>query len=423
MAINRVGIIGGKRTPFMKSFGSYANLTLHDLLKPCFESLVKEYGLEGEELGDVSIGAVIKSTADFSLAREAVLNSKLSPLTPGFDIQRACGTSLEAAIAIGNKIALGQIESGIAGGADTNSDAPLGFSRKAAHKFMKLSQAQSLADKVLAATSFRPTDFLPKIPSVTEPRTGMSMGQHCELMAKEWQIPREDQDQLAYESHQKAESGYRTGFYKTTLADVAGYVKDGLVRGDTTVEKLSKLRPAFDKTGSGTLTAGNSTPLTDGAAITFLCSEDYAKRKNLEIAAFLVDAEVAAVDFVKGEGLLMAPTVAVKRLLARNKLTFSDFDFFEIHEAFAAQALCTLRAWESKKYCVNRLGLPGPLGSIDRDKMNIKGGSLALGHPFAATGSRILNGLAEILKSAKKGRGLISICTAGGMGVTAIVER
>jgi acetyl-CoA C-acetyltransferase len=222
----------------------------------------------------------------------------------------------------------------------------------------------------------------------------------------------------------KAAAAYERGFFKDLVVPFRGLERDGILRADTTLEKLATLKPAFDKTsGQGTLTAGNSTNLSDGASAALLSSEEWARAHNREVQAWLVDAQVAAVDFEHGEGLLMAPTVAVAQLLQRRGLTLQDFDFYEIHEAFAAQVLCTLKAWESDDYCRNRLGLPGALGSIDRSKLNVVGSSLAVGHPFAATGARIVATAAKLLAERGSGRCLISICTAGGMGVVAILER
>jgi acetyl-CoA C-acetyltransferase len=421
-----VAILGGVRTPFVKSFSQYQKVGNQELLTACLKVLVERYRLKNEILGDVALGALITHAADWNLAREAVLGSGLHPETPGYNVQRACGTSLETTWQIALKIAAGQIEVGIAGGSDTNSDVPVSFRREFAWKLIEAQAAKSFTARLKAFAQIRPTDFKPQILGVREPRTGLSMGEHCEQMVKEWQISREAQDQLAYESHQKAASAYTQGFYNDLIIEFKGLKKDPLVRPDTTIEKLKKLSPAFDQSGKGTLTAGNSTPLTDGASALLLSSKEYAEKKSLPVLAYFIDAEVAAVDFVgiveKPEGLLMAPAKAVGRLLARNNLSLQDFDFYEIHEAFAGQVLCTLKAWESETYCQKKLGRKA-LGAIDRSKMNVKGGSLALGHPFAATGARIVAGLAKALAQSQKGRGLISICTAGGMGVAAIVER
>ncbi len=421
--MRKVAIINGSRTPFVKSMTNYQGASNQDLLSTAVNDLVAKNKLEGKLLGDLIAGTVMNHPFDWNLSREVVLGSKLSPETPGLNIQRACGTGLEAANLIALKIASGQIDAGIAGGSDTNSDIPLIGQRKLTHWLIKLQNAKSFADKVKVLTSFNPSLLKPQVPAVKEPRTGLSMGEHTELMVKEWKISRTDQDQLAYESHQKAAKAYDEGFHDDLIVNFKGLSKDTITRKETSIEKLAKLKPAFDKSASGTLTAGNSTPLTDGASAVLLTSEEFAKKNNLEPLAYFVDAEVAAVDFVHGAGLLMGPTVAVSRLLERNKLTLQDFDFYEIHEAFAGQVLCSLKAWEDPKYCKEVLGRDKPMGSIDRNKMNVKGGSLALGHPFAATGGRIVASGAKILKEHGKGRLLISICTAGGMGVAAIIER
>lgn len=402
---------------------NYLGNSNQDLLSAAFNDLVAKNKLEGKLLGDVIAGTVMNHPFDWNLTREVVLGSKLNPETPGLNIQRACGTGLEAANLVALKIASGQIDAGIAGGSDTNSDIPLIGQRKLTHFLLKLQNAKSIPEKLKVLTSFNPSLLKPQVPAVKEPRTGLSMGEHTELMVKEWKITREEQDELAYQSHQNAAKAYEEGFHDDLIVEFKGLKKDTITRKETSKEKLGKLKPAFDKSEAGTLTAGNSTPLTDGASVVLLSSEDWAQKNNLEPMAYFVDAEVAAVDFVHGAGLLMAPTVAVSRLLQRNNLTLQDFDFYEIHEAFAGQVLCTLKAWESSDYCKDVLGRDKPMGSIDRSRMNVKGGSLALGHPFAATGGRIVATAAKILKEKGKGRILISICTAGGMGVAAIVER
>lgn len=421
--MRKVAIINGSRVPFVKSMTNYQGNSNQDLLSAAMNDLVSKNKLQGKLIGDVIAGTVMNHPFDWNLSREVVLGSELAPETPGLNIQRACGTGLEAANLVALKIATGQMESGIAGGSDTNSDIPLIGQRKLTHWLIKLQNAKSFADKMKVITSFNPSLLKPQVPAVKEPRTGLSMGEHCELMVKEWNISREAQDQLAYESHQKAAKAYEEGFHDDLIVQFKSLKKDTITRKDTTLEKLAKLKPAFDKSEKGTLTAGNSTPLTDGASVVLLASEDFAQKNNLEVQAYFKDCEVAAVDFVHGAGLLMAPTVAVSRLLARNNLTLQDFDFYEIHEAFAGQVLCTLKAWEDPKYCKEVLGRESAMGSIDRNKMNVKGGSLALGHPFAATGGRIIATAAKILKQNGKGRVLISICTAGGMGVAAIIER
>lgn len=417
-----VAIIAGSRTPFTKSFSHFTKTTNLELMTATLKDLVKKTKLEGVQLGDVATGAVMKNAEDWNMTREAVLKSGLHPHTPAYDVQRACGTGLETAAQIALKIASGQIESGIAGGTDTNSDIQGVFSHKFSWLMMDLQKAKSLPEKLKIIAQINPKLLLPIFPAVKEPQTGLSMGEHTELMVKEWKVTQAEQDQLAFESHQKAARAYENNFHQDLLFEFKGLKKDSLLRPDTSLEKLAKLKPAFDFTGKGTLTAGNSTALTDGASAVLFGSEDFADKHKLPILAYFVDAEYSAVDFVKGEGLLMAPTFAVKRLLERNNLTLEDFDFYEIHEAFAGQVLCTLKAWESADYC-KKMGLNKAMGSIDRTKLNVNGGSLALGHPFAATGGRIIASLAKTLAQKGKGRGLISICTAGGMGVAAIIER
>ena len=421
----RVGVIGGVRIPFCRNNTAYADVGNFGMSVKVLGALVERFGLHGVELGEVAMGAVIKHASDWNLAREAVLSSGLAPTTPGITTARACGTSLDNTINVANKIAVGQIEAGVAGGSDTTSDVPIVYGTRLRKRLLAMNRAKTPLDKLkVALHGFSFSELKPSFPGVAEPRTGKSMGDHCEQMAKEWRITREAQDQLAVDSHHKLAAAYADGFFDDLIVPFRGLKRDGFLRPDSTMEKLASLKPAFDKTsGHGTLTAGNSTGLSDGAAAVLLASDEWAAQRGLKIQAYLRDAEVAAVDFVHGEGLLMAPTVAVPRMLARQGLTLQDFDYYEIHEAFAAQVLCTLRALESADYCKNRLGLDAPLGAIDPAKLNMHGSSLAVGHPFAATGARIVATLARMLELKGSGRGLISICTAGGMGVTAILER
>jgi acetyl-CoA C-acetyltransferase len=421
----RVGVVGGVRIPFCRNNTAYADVGNFGMSVKVLGALVEKFGLHGVELGEVAMGAVIRHSSDWNLAREALLSSGLAPTTPGITSARACGTSLDNAIAIANKIATGQIEAGIAGGSDTTSDVPIVYGQKLRKRLLALNRARTLKEKVQAATrGFSLKELKPSFPGVAEPRTGKSMGDHCEQMAKTWKIGRVEQDALALASHRNLAAAYDSGLLDDLVVPFRGLRRDGFLRADSTLEKLGSLKPAFDKTsGQGTLTAGNSTGLSDGAAAVLLASDDWAAARGLTIQAYFTHAEVSAVDFVHGEGLLMAPTVAVPRMLKRAGLTLQDFDFYEIHEAFAAQVLCTLRAWENEEYCRTRLGLDGPLGSIDPARLNVNGSSLASGHPFAATGARIVATLAKMLEKKGSGRGLISICTAGGMGVTAILER
>ncbi|MDE1884823.1 MAG: acetyl-CoA C-acetyltransferase [Xanthomonadaceae bacterium] len=421
----RVAILGGVRIPFCRNNTAYADVGNFGMAVKVLGAVVEKFGLHGVELGEVAFGAVIKHASDWNLAREATLSSGLAATTPGFTTARACGTSLDNAIVVANKIAAGQIEAGIAGGADTTSDVPIVYSRALQQRLLRVNRARGGWEKFKTAVSgFSLSELKPSFPGVMEPRTGLSMGEHCELMARQWKIPRQDQDAFALASHQKAAAAYARGFFSDLVVPFRGVDCDNILRPDTTLEKLGQLKPAFDKTsGQGTLTAGNSTALSDGASAALLASDAWAQARGLKPLAYLTHAQVAAVDFVHGEGLLMAPTIAVSRMLEAAGLTLQDFDYYEIHEAFAAQVLCTLRAWESADYCKNRLGRDKPLGSIDPAKLNVNGSSLALGHPFAATGTRVVATMAKLLAGKGAGRGLISICTAGGMGVTAILER
>jgi acetyl-CoA C-acetyltransferase len=419
--LRRVGVIGGVRIPFCRSNTLYADLSNLEMLTTALNGLADRYQLFGVHIDEVVGGAVVTHSRDWNLAREAVIGSKLAPTSPGTTLIQACGTSLQAAMGIAAKIAVGEIECGIGMGSDTTSDAPIVVSRKLAQRLVQAQQAKSFGQKVSAFKGFSPGELAPQPPSVAEPRTGLSMGQHTELMAQEWHIPRQAQDQLAYESHKKAAEAYRSGYMDDLLVPCAGVFRDNNLREDISLERLASLKPAFDRTGKGTLTAGNSTPLTDGAATVLLASEDWAAKRGLPIQAWLTYSQTSANNFVAGDGLLLAPTIAVSRMLDRAGLKLQDFDFYEIHEAFAAQVLSTLKAWEDRDYCKRVLGKDEPLGSIDRTKINVKGSSLAVGHPFAATGARIMGNLAKLL-SENRGRGLISICTAGGMGVAAILE-
>ncbi len=419
--LRRVAVVGGVRIPFCRSNTLYADLTNLSMMTAALNGLVVRYKLAGRHIDEVVGGAVVTHSKDWNIAREAVLGTRLAASTPGVTMMQACGTSLQAALGIAAKIATGQIESGIAMGSDTTSDPPIVFSKKFAHRLNEMSQKKTMLEKLKVLQGFGPGELTPQPPNVAEPRTGLTMGQHCELMAKKWEVTRKDQDQFAYDSHKKAAAAYADGYMDDLIVPCAGVYRDNNMRPDIDLEKLSTLKTAFDKSDAGTLTAANSTPLTDGAASVLLCSEDWAKQHGLPIAAYLTHAQHIGNDFVAGEGLLMAPTIAVSQMLDRAGLSLQDFDFYEIHEAFAAQVLATLAAWEDEEYCRERLGRDQALGSIDRAKLNVKGSSIAVGHPFAATGARILGLLAKILKE-NGGRGLISVCTAGGMGVAAILE-
>jgi acetyl-CoA C-acetyltransferase len=422
-ALRRIAVIGGSRIPFARSHSNYSNKSNLDMLSAVIQGLAERYDLEGAQIDEVMAGAVISHSRDFNLAREAVLSTSLSPLTTGITVQQACGTSLQAALSLGAKIATGQIDCAIAAGSDTTSDAPIVFGEKFSHRLIAAGTARSFGQRLKAFKGFSLGELKPQSPTNSEPRTGLSMGQHCERMAREWQIPRESQDRLALESHQKAAKAWDEGFFDRIVQPWHGVARDNNIRADSDMEKLASLRTVFSRRPDATLTAGNSTPLTDGAAAVLLASEDWAKTHDLPVQAFITAGRAASVDFVHDEGLLMAPTVAVSEMLARAGMALQDFDFYEIHEAFAAQVLCTLKAWESEDYCRDRLGRDAPLGQIDRGKLNVHGSSIAVGHPFAATGARIVATLGQILEDAGSGRGLISVCTAGGMGVAAIMER
>ena len=418
----RVAIVGGSRIPFCRSNSIYKNNSNQEMMTAALRGVVDRFDLKGQTLGDVSLGAVIKHSRDWNLARESLMDSGLSLRTPGVDLQRACGTSVEAAIMIANKIALGQIDSGIAGGVDTTSDAPIVYKDGFRRVLLDVNAAKSFMGRLTPWFRLRPGMFIPEFPSVTEPRTGLSMGQSTEITARHWDVQREHQDQLALASHMKAAEAYDEGFYEDLVIPFEGAEEDNNIRRDTTFEKLSKLKPVFSKDAQATMTAGNSTPLTDGAAALLLASEDWARKKNLPILAYLTFAKVAAVDYINDEGLLMAPVYAVSDMLKQADLTLQDFDYYEIHEAFAAQTIATLKAWQSEEFCRTRLGRNAAMGPIDLTRLNVKGGSIAIGHPFAATGARIIATLAKVLNQEGSGRGLVSVCTAGGMGVTAILE-
>ncbi|WP_020392355.1 acetyl-CoA C-acetyltransferase [Kribbella catacumbae] len=420
----KVAVVAGNRIPFARQDKTYRHASNSDMLTAALNGLVDRTGLGGQELGEVVAGAVLKHARDWNMVREVVLGSKLAPSTAAYDIQQACGTGLEAAILVGNKIALGQIDAGIAGGVDTASDAPIAVNNALRNVLLDINRAKSLQDRVKVLSRVRPKDIVPEIPRNAEPRTRKSMGEHAALTALEWGITREAQDELAYRSHLNLAAAYDRGFQQDLITPYLGLEKDQNLRADTTIEKLAKLKPVFGKGETATMTAGNSTPLTDGASAVLLSTDEWAAEHGLRPLAYLTHSQTAAVDYVKGaEGLLMAPAYAVPRMLQRAGLTLQDFDYYEIHEAFASQVLSTLKAWEDPIFCKERLGLDAPLGEIDRDKLNVNGSSLAAGHPFAATGGRIVAALAKQLDENGGGRGLISICAAGGQGVVAILEK
>jgi len=417
-----VAVVGSTRIPFARSHTAYRRCSNQQMMSKVLSALVERFGLTGERLGEVSLGAVIKHARDWNLARESTLSSGLAPETPAFDIQRACGTSLSAAVLVGAKISTGLIEAGIAGGTDSISDVPIVYPDAYRAILMESARGRTPAQKIRPWLALRPRHFRPEFPAVVEPRTKLSMGESMELTAQRWQISRREQDAYALESHRKAAQAEQQGFYADLLVEYEGLERDNNVRSDSSLEQLGKLKPVFDRSERGTMTAGNSTPLTDGASAVLLASEAWARERGLPVLAYMTYSRVAAVEFVHSEGLLMAPAYAVSEMLRDASLSLQDFDFYEIHEAFAAQTLATLKAWESETFCSARLGRTAPLGSIERDRLNVKGGSVAIGHPFAATGARILGALAKLLHQRGSGRGLASVCTAGGMGVTAILE-
>ena len=418
----RVAVLGGVRIPFARQDGPYAQASNQDMLTTTLNALVTKFSLEGQVLGEVAAGAVLKHSRDFNLTRESVLGSKLAPETPAYDVQQACGTGLEATILVANKVALGQIEAGIAGGVDTTSDAPIAINEDLREVLLQAKRAKSNAGRLRALAKLRPQQVVPEIPRNAEPRTGLSMGEHAAIMAQEWGIARAEQDELAVRSHRNLAAAYDSGFLDDLVTPYQGLERDQNLRPDSSVEKLAKLKPVFGGS-EGTMTAGNSTPLSDGASTVLLASEEWAAARGIPVQALITAAQTAAVDHVhKREGLLMAPAYAMPKMLDRAGRSLQDFDFYEIHEAFAAQVLCTLRAWEDPVFCRERLGREQPLGAIDRDRLNVRGGSLGAGHPFGATGGRIVAGLAKMLSGNGGGRGLISICAAGGLGVTAIME-
>ncbi len=420
MNTRRVAIVGGNRIPFARSNGAYAHASDQDMLTATLDGLVERFALEGERLGEVVAGAVLKHARDRDLTRESVLGSKLAPETPAYDVQQACGTGLETTIAVANKIALGQIDVGIAGGVDTASDAPIAVNEDLRQILLDINRAKSLPSRARNLTRLRPGQVVPELPRNAEPRTGLSMGEHAALMARDWGVTREAQDELTVASHQSMAAAYERGFYGDLVTPYLGLERDQNLRPDSSTDELAKLKPVFGET----MTAGNSTPLSDGASTVLLASEEWAAERGLPVLAYFVDAQTAAVDHVhKGEGLLMAPAYAMPRLLDRNGLGFADFDLFEIHEAFASQVLATLAAWRDPVFTRERLEREEPLGEIDRSKLNVNGGSLAAGHPFAATGGRIVASLAKALDERGSGRGVISICAAGGQGVVAILEK
>ena len=428
--LRRAVVVGGNRIPFARAGGAYAKSSNQDMLTAALDGLIARFGLQDERIGEVAAGAVLKHSRDFNLTREAVLGSALSPETPAYDLQQACATGLETVVGLANKIKLGQIDSGIAGGVDSASDAPVVVSEGLREVILDLNRARSLPQRLQILSRLRPKDLAPLAPGTSEPRTGLSMGEHQALTTSQWKVSREAQDELALNSHHNLAAAYDAGFFDDLITPYRGLTRDGNLRPDTSLDKLAGLKPVFGKNlgADATMTAGNSTPLTDGASTVLLASEEWADARDLPKLAAVVDAEAAAVDFVHGkDGLLMAPVFAVPRLLARQGLTLADIDFFEIHEAFASTVLSMLAAWEDEDFGRTRLGLDGAFGSIDRSRLNVHGSSLAAGHPFAATGGRIVASLAKTLhaKASQKGRparGLVSVCAAGGLGVAAVLE-
>jgi len=420
----RAAVLGGNRIPFGRANGAYAKASNQDMFTAALDGLIARHGLAGERLGEVVGGAVLKHSRDFNLTRESVLGSALSPTTPAYDVQQACGTGLETAVLVANKIALGQVDCGAAGGVDTASDAPIAVSERLRRTLLAANRAKTPLQRARALTGLRPGDLIPSPPRNVEPRTGLSMGEHMAITAREWGIPREAQDELAARSHQNLAAAYERGFFDDLVTSYLGVARDNNLRPDSTVEQLARLSPVFGKGEGATMTAGNSTPLTDGASVVLLGSDEWADAHGLRPLAYLMDAETAAVDYVHGgEGLLMAPTYALPRLLERLGMKLQDFDLLEIHEAFASTVLTTLKAWESEDFCRDKLGLLSPIGSVDVGRLNVNGSSLAVGHPFAATGGRIVASLAKMLHEKGTGsRGLISICAAGGQGVVAVLE-
>ena len=417
-------VLGGNRIPFARSNGAYAQASNQDMLTAALDGLVARFSLQGERLGEMAAGAVLKHSRDFNLTRECILGSALAAQTPAYDVQQACGTGLETTIHVANKITLGQIECGIAGGVDTTSDAPIEINEDLREVLLELNRTKSTAGRLKLLTRLRPGQVVPELPRNEEPRTGLSMGEHQAISTRKWGISRQDQDEFAAESHRKLAAAYDRGFFTDLVTPYLGLERDETLRPDASVDKLSELRPVFGDGPDATMTAGNSTPLSDGASVALLASDEWASANSLPVLAHLVDCEVGAVDFVHGDdGLLSAPLYAVPRLLDRNGLGFGDFDFYEIHEAFASQVLMTLKAWADPAFCSERLGRDEPLGTIDRSKLNVNGSSLAVGHPFGATGARIVATLGKLLAERGSGRGLISICAAGGQGVAAILER
>jgi len=418
----RVAVVGGNRIPFARSNAAYSHASNQDMLTAALDGLIERFSLDGETLGEVAGGAVLKHSRDRDLTRESVLSTRLAPETPAYDVQQACGTGLETTILVANKIALGQIEAGIACGVDTTSDAPIALNEGLREVLLDANRERSTLGRLKHLARVRPGHIVPAIPRNEEPRTGLSMGEHCAIMAAEWGIDRADQDELALRSHHNLAAAYERGFLEDLITPYLGLERDQNMRAESSPEKLAKLKPVFGGP-EGTMTAGNSTPLSDGASAVLLATEEWAKERGLPVLAVFVDGQTAAIDHVhKREGLLMAPAYAMPKLLDRIGVSLEDFDLYEIHEAFAAQVLCTLRAWEDETFCHERLGRSEPLGAIDRERLNVNGGSLAAGHPFAATGGRIVAGLAKALHERGEGRGMISICAADGQGVVAALE-
>ncbi|MFQ6023958.1 MAG: acetyl-CoA C-acyltransferase [Acidiferrobacterales bacterium] len=410
----RVAVIGGARTPFAKAGTVFKKYSALQLGVHAVNGLLEKQDLDPQSVDELVYGIVIADPRLPHFAREVNFSSRLPPSVRALTVTDNCITGTSAITAIYDSIVAGRAEVGIAGGVESMSNTALIFNESASRIFLEAAAAKSFGGRLTQFLKLRPWHFKPRAPAIAEPSTGLSMGEHTELMVKEWRVSREEQDEFAYRSHMKAHAATEDGRLKAEIHPLDGIDHDPLIRSDTTVEKLAKLPPAFDRSPSGTITAGNSSPLTDGAASVLLMSEERARQDGRQPLAFIKAFQYVGID--PKDGLLMGPGIAVPRLLRKAGLTLAEIDIIEMHEAFAGQIACNLRAWEQ--------GWKEPaIGKVDPEKVNPLGSSIAVGHPFAATGARIVTTLANEMKRRDARYALISICGAGATASAMILER
>lgn len=420
-------LVEGARTAFVKSFGLFEDCDALELYSRTVAGLIQKVGIDPQHIEELTCGVVIPQTKNGNVARDTAINLGLPPHIHGYTLNRACTSSMQTIADAARSIAAGHGQMILAGGVECLSDVPIVYSKEARKFLLKLNKAKSAAQRLQLLGGFSASAWVPKPPALSEPLTGLTMGEHTEIMAKKNTISREDQDLFAVQSHKKAAAAQEAGILAQEIIPVWNSPKydicadkDNIVRGDTSVEALSKIRPAFDKK-YGTITAGNASPLTDGAAVCLIADEQRAKDLGLKIKAHVKDVQFIAVN--PHDQLLIGPAVAIPLLLKRNNLTIADIDLFEIHEAFAAQVLSCVRAMNSKEFCEEYFGDSKAFGLVPDDKLNINGGAIAIGHPFGATGARLALSLANSLQRTGKKYGVIAICAQGGMAGAMLLER